>query len=52
MPESEAENKKVGCLMKINAISGKAIAQATGNYNGEEEVLLAPGSLFKVKSHV
>jgi hypothetical protein len=46
----EDEKEPTGCLMKIESLSGVPIAQATGNFNGEEEILFPSGSLFEVTS--
>jgi hypothetical protein len=39
-----------GCLIKIDGLSGVAIADATGNYNQEDEILFPAGALFEVTS--
>jgi|GEM_PF-5396073 len=41
--------EKRGCILLIETSSGKRIADATGNYNNENEVLVPPETLFQVK---
>ena len=48
--DSDDNNSLAGCLMRIQGSSGKAIAEATGNYNKEEEVLFPQNTLFEIAS--
>lgn len=45
---SGEKNAPTGCLLKIEGVSGVSIAEATGNYNNEDEVLFPAGGLFEV----